>query len=137
VILNFSRTNSSNDEDTPRAVVVAISSQLMDGVTITEAARRLGIPLAVTSPEHASETLGRESPALVVLDLTDAGAMKLLEQGELKELRTIGYYPHVDRALRDRGLQAGAWRVVPRSAFFGRLHEWLGLARLPEAPGGC
>jgi DNA-binding NarL/FixJ family response regulator len=121
-------------------MVVAISSQLMDGVAIENAARRLGIPLIVTSPERALEALGRESPALVVLDLTDTRALDLLERGELEQVRTIGYYPHVDQALRERALQAGASRVVPRSAFFGRLHEWLapaGSARLPEAPGGC
>ena len=123
-----------------RRAVVAISSQLMDGVAITEAARRLGISLTLTSPEHALEALGRESPALVVLDLAETQALQLLEQGELDAFRTIGYYPHVDRALRERALEAGASRVVPRSAFFGRLHEWLteaGGARLPEAPGGC
>jgi DNA-binding NarL/FixJ family response regulator len=117
--------------------VVAISTQLMDGVAIADAARRLGIPLVLTSPDRALEALGPETPALVVLDLTDPRAMELLEQGKLKEVRTLGYYPHVDGALRERALQAGASRVLPRSAFFGRLHEWLapaGSARLPEAP---
>ena len=112
----------------------------MDGVAITEAARRLGIALALTSPQEALEVLRRESPELVVLDLTDAAALELLERGEMKQVRTIGYYPHVDRTLRERALHAGASRVVPRSAFFSRLPEWLALpktARLPEAPEGC
>jgi hypothetical protein len=118
-------------------MIVAISAQLMDGVAMADAARRLGIALVLTSPDRALETLGRESPALVVLDLTDTRALDLLEHGELEQVRTIGYYPHVDRALRERALRAGASRVVPRSAFFGRLHEWLApanSARLPEAP---
>jgi len=116
----------------------------MDGVAITDAARRLGIRLALTAPEHALETLRRESPELVVLDLTETPALELLEQGELRDMRTIGYYPHVDRALGERALRAGASRVVPRSAFFGRLQQWLAPAgdpprmpNLPEAPGGC
>lgn len=112
----------------------------MDGVAITEAARRLGIALALTSPQEALEVLRRESPELVVLDLTDSAVLELLERGELKQVRTIGYYPHVDGALRERALQAGVSRVVPRSAFFGRLPEWLAPGKtpqLPEAPGGC
>jgi DNA-binding NarL/FixJ family response regulator len=122
--------------------VLAAVPNVMDGVAIAEAARRLGIRLVVSSPENALAACASETPALVVLDLAAPGAWTLLEDGALEEIPTIGFYPHVDQVLRERALHAGVRRVVPRSAFFRHLPAMLspsarGEERLPEVGGGC
>ena len=67
----------------------------------------------------ASE-LGREdSPALLVVDLTDesldgAGIVESLTE-ELEGIRTLGFYSHVDVSARERAEAAGVKLVVPRS----------------------
>ena len=113
-------------------------SNLVDIVAITEAARRLGVRLVVTEPDRALERIRDETPALIVLDLTNASAIGLIERLSQERVPTLGYYPHVDQALRERAMRAGLARAVPRSAFFGRLAEMLSpAARLPEPPAGC
>jgi DNA-binding response OmpR family regulator len=58
---------------------------------------------------------------VIVVDLTDAdldGASiveRLIAQGELGSMRTLGFYSHVDVAARERAERAGFDIVVPRS----------------------
>ena len=54
-----------------------------------------------------------ERPDLVVLDVSDARGMALLER--LEGVRVLGFYAHTDDATRTRALALGARRVVPRS----------------------
>jgi DNA-binding NarL/FixJ family response regulator len=121
--------------------VLAVSSHLGDTVAITETARRLGFPFtSATAADGVLDRCRATPPPLVVIDLTLAEAVPLVER--LLELRVpvLGFYPHVDRALRERALRAGLERVVPRSAFFKRLPELLAAAlaeRLPEQSSGC
>ena len=105
--------------------VVAVSAHLADVVRITEAARRLGIPLTALPVESALEACGRIRPALVVIDLTQAGATLLIQRLAEEGWPTVGFYPHVDEALRERAVLAGLGRAVPRSRFFGRLPDML------------
>jgi hypothetical protein len=77
---------------------------------------------------HDIELIGNEErvgerlagAALLVVDLTqdlDGAALvrTLSEQGTLAGVRTLGFYAHVDPAVRERALQAGFDLVVPRS----------------------
>jgi len=58
---------------------------------------------------------------LVIFDLTAEGIdgpnllSALREHGELEATPTLGYYSHVDAETRERALEAGFTRVVPRS----------------------
>lgn len=88
---------------------------------------------ALTVAGHELELLGdeaqlrerladRERPAQVlIVDLTDGGldgasiVASLRGARELGEVRTLGFYAHVDAAARERAEQAGFDLVVPRS----------------------
>jgi DNA-binding response OmpR family regulator len=58
---------------------------------------------------------------LVIFDLTAEGIdgpkvlSSLRERGEIEATPTLGYYSHVDSETRERALEAGFTRVVPRS----------------------
>jgi hypothetical protein len=64
---------------------------------------------------------GAPSAAVLVVDLTndDLGGATLVESlsvsGELEQVRTLGFYSHVDARARERAEQAGFDLVVPRS----------------------
>lgn len=68
---------------------------------------------------RARERLARV--AVLVVDLTDpdldgAGLVRELNDGgAIKDVSTLGFYAHVDPAVRDRALAAGFDQVVPRS----------------------
>jgi DNA-binding NarL/FixJ family response regulator len=59
--------------------------------------------------------------AVLVVDLTSEGldraglVQSLSQAGELAGIRTLGFYSHVDTAMRERAEQAGFDMVVPRS----------------------
>ncbi|HEY7891546.1 MAG TPA: hypothetical protein VIC05_04980 [Solirubrobacteraceae bacterium] len=62
------------------------------------------------------------SGAVLVVDLTgefDGPALlrELAQEGSVQSLRTLGFYAHVDPAMRARALAAGFEVVVPRSRF--------------------
>lgn len=73
-------------------------------------------------PAEAGE--GRDvppAPQVLVVDLVDPkldGARvvgELIERGRLAGVRTLGFYAHVDPAVREQALAAGFDLVVPRS----------------------
>jgi DNA-binding NarL/FixJ family response regulator len=59
--------------------------------------------------------------SVLVVDLTSEGldraglVQSLSQAGELAGIRTLGFYSHVDTAMRERAEQAGFDMVVPRS----------------------
>jgi hypothetical protein len=125
---------SSRDSSGAREpqVVLAVLSSLLDTVAITEAAKRSGIELVVAPPENALETIRGTRPALAVLDLTQPEVVPLIERLAEQRVPTLGFYPHVHQALKERAMRAGLGRAVPRSKFFARLSEMLA----PAVPGG-
>jgi CheY-like chemotaxis protein len=53
---------------------------------------------------------------MTVEDLDGAGIVEaLLREGELREVRTLAFYSHVDAPARERAERAGFDLVVPRS----------------------
>ena len=115
----------------PPRPVLAVLPNLLDTAAITEAARRLGVELLVARPENALESCLAAAPALVVLDLTQAEILPLIERLAEARVPTLGFYPHVHESLRERAMRAGLGRAVPRSKFFARLPEMLA----PADPG--
>jgi CheY-like chemotaxis protein len=83
----------------------------------------------LTAAGHEVELVGdaqraREQLAdtdVLVVDLTnpdlDGAALvqKLTDEGVLKAVSTLGFFAHVDPAVRERALAAGFDQVVPRS----------------------
>ena len=75
---------------------------------------------------------------LVLLDLHQPDPLALV--GECKRVApsvpVVGFFSHVETALRERALAAGADAVLPRSQFVGRLSALLehGLSALAAHP---
>ena len=86
--------------------------------------------IAEAARAAASGFPARPAATLVILDLA-AGAEALSAAHALKgdpvtrPVTIVGFYSHVDQALRDAALAAGIDHVLPRSAFVGRLPELL------------
>jgi len=104
--------------------VLAVVPELMFQTRIRETARAAGVELETISAGEAAEASRRFRPDLVVFDLTDPGAFTaaaaIRADATLAEVRLIGFYPHVDAALREVALAAGI-QPLPRSAFTTRL----------------
>jgi DNA-binding NarL/FixJ family response regulator len=82
---------------------------------------------------------GGAPAAVLVVDLTSAelDGSELLESlaagGELGRLRTLGFFSHVDTAVRERAEQAGFDLVVPRSRMAREGAELVGRLTGPPA----
>lgn len=94
-------------------------------VRIQETAKELGLPVIIASPHHGLEICEVEKPRLVILDLSAPGAIQavrdLRSERKTRKIRIVGFYAHVNTALRDEALAAGVDEVLPQSAFTVRL----------------
>lgn len=120
--------------------VVAVVSDLLFRTRIAETAKQAGVDFTAIPSGIALSALENQTPDLIVLDLADTGDPISLAHALRASLATrsvpiVGFYPHVDNALRQRALAAGIPHVLPRSAFVAQMLEILqtGL-RLPETP---
>ena len=106
--------------------IYALCADLMFGSRLAEQASAAGERLelvgeAATLNERLAAAADEASPVLLVVDLTDealdgAGVVESLLRGpRAGELRTLGFYSHVDAAARERAERAGFDLVVPRS----------------------
>lgn len=105
-----------------KPAIVALGSDLIFAVRIGDAARRAGYQFANTvTVEDVMEAAERLLPEWVVIDLAfdpRLDAISALKANSvLRHLKTIGYLPHVDFALRDRAESAGFDHVFARSKF--------------------
>lgn len=106
--------------------MVAVVPDLFFAARIAGTAERLGVVLEMPAPAAALETIRRAPPALVILDLHAPGdplalARSLRADPGTRTIPLIGFYAHVDRALREAALAVGLDQVLPRSAFTVRL----------------
>lgn len=97
---------------------------------ILETARSLGVVAEESPAEHALERCRASAPDLVILDLHGPGdplglARALESDVATRNIPLVGFYSHVDQALREAALVAGVDRVMPRSAFTMKLAEIL------------
>ena len=102
--------------------VVAIVPDLFFAARIGATAEQLGVGLRTPAPDAALEAIRSDRPDLVILDLAASGdpialARALKADPATRAIPLVGFYPHVDRDLRERALTAGIERVMPRSAF--------------------
>jgi CheY-like chemotaxis protein len=103
---------------TPR--VVALVPDLLFGSQVQGMLRAGGFEVElVANPESAQQRL--VGAAVLVIDLTSsdldgpAFVRDLAGAGSLTDVRTLGFYAHVDPDARQRALDAGFDQVVPRS----------------------
>jgi CheY-like chemotaxis protein len=119
----------SGRERTSRPLVVAVIPDLLFATRVGETARAAGIELAVVPLAELTDRVTARRPDRVVLDLTTPGAAAaiaaLRAKPDLADLPIVGFYPHVDDALRRAALAAGATHVLPRSAFTTKLGDVL------------
>ena len=102
------------------ARVAALIPDLLFGSKVQSALQAAGheVDLIAGEVEAWDEVGGID---LLVIDLTapDVDGVALYETlatgGELHEVRTLGFFAHVEPEVRDRALQAGFDVVVPRS----------------------
>ncbi len=114
----------------PARAMVMVVPDLMTATRIDAAARALGIEVIAAKSEEALHICRARGPESIVIDLEaspDPAALihALKHDPQAREVRVLAFYPHVRNALRTSALAAGADRVLPRSAFFPKLAEWL------------
>ena len=120
------------------ARVLALMPDLLFGSKVQAALTAAGHDVEVTGDELAAR-VGAPGADVLVVDLTtDAiDGSTLVESmrvdGELGATRTLGFYSHVDVAVRERALDAGFDLVVPRSRMNREAAELV--TRLAEDPG--
>ena len=69
--------------------------------------------------EQAGWRLASEADAaVVVVDLEDEGALRVIEAAADRGARVVAFGPHVDTDALEQARAAGAWRALPRSKFF-------------------
>jgi DNA-binding NarL/FixJ family response regulator len=126
--------------DTPPRQVLAIVPDLFFATKIAATARLAGVALDVVPHQGAVARGGETNVALVLLDLhaPDAVALVTALKAARPALPVVGFYSHVETALRRDALAAGADAALPRSAFVARLPELLqrGPAALAAPAGG-
>jgi len=119
--------------------VMAVVPDLFFAARIAGAAQQLGVTLTMPAPGTAREAIRGAPPDLVILDLHAPGdplelARALRSDPDTRSLPIVGFYSHVDQALRAAALAAGLDQVLPRSAFTRRLPALL--AGEEDAGGG-
>ena len=116
--------------------ILAVVPDLFFATRILATARTLAVPLDLTPIGRAAEACATTLPELVILDLHAAGDPHALIRALKADERTagipiIGFYSHVDTALRRSALEAGIDQAMPRSTFTARLPELIAGSPLP------
>lgn len=85
---------------------------------------------------QALERCAATPPVRVLLDLHAGGALELLRalkaDARTARIPVVGFYSHVETALRREALAAGVDEALPRSAFVTRLPALLSDAATPS-----
>ena len=121
--------NKATEHDGPR--ILAAVRDLFFVAKITAAAKRVGVPVEFVREETAVLQKTASTPAMLILDLSDAQLhpipliTKLKADPARKEVRIIGFLSHVQAALMREAHQAGCDVVLPRSVFSQNLDELL------------
>ena len=121
--------------------VVAVAPDLFFAARIAATATLLGVALETPAPGEALAALRAHPPDLVILDLQAPGDPLALTRAlkadpATRGIPVVGFYPHVEGALREAALAAGVDHVLPRSAFTARLAGLLAGAPGPPGEGG-
>jgi CheY-like chemotaxis protein len=110
--------------------VLAVVPDLFFAARIAATAEAVGAEVEIVEPARALERCRAWLPDRVILDLHAPGdpldvARARAAEPATRAIPVIGFYAHVDTALRDAALAAGV-QAMPRSAFTARLAALLG-----------
>ena len=112
--------------------VLAAVPDMFFAAKIRGAAEALGVAVEFArSPDAAAEKALAEAPDLVIADLHARGcdplalAARFKSDERLRPIPLVGFYSHVEDALRRRAEESGFDRVMPRSAFAQQLPQIL------------
>jgi CheY-like chemotaxis protein len=106
--------------------VLSVVPDLFFATRIATVAQSLGVELVAGEPATAAARAAETRPDLIVVDLHAAGdpvaAIRAIRADPAtRALRIVGFHSHVNEAIRDAALAAGADLVLPRSQFTVRL----------------
>lgn len=114
-----------------RTVIVAVDD-LFFASKIRAVAEHLGLSIEFArSGQGVIDAARREAPAVIVIDLHSQKFQPLELAGELKEdeqlrsIRLVGFFSHVETDLQAAAEKAGFDQILPRSAFTNRLPQIL------------
>lgn len=110
--------------------ILAVVPDLFFATRILATAKTVGVPVELVPLPRAAAACAETPPALVLLDLHASGDPLALVRTLKADERTrmipiVGFYSHVETALRRSALEAGIDQALPRSAFTQRLPELL------------
>ncbi|MEO5987656.1 MAG: hypothetical protein ABIU54_02045 [Candidatus Eisenbacteria bacterium] len=117
--------------------IIAVVPDLFFSTRILATARTVGVPVDLLPLPRALAACIESLPALVLIDLHANGDPMALVRALKQDERTrgiplVGFYSHIETALRRAALEAGIDEAMPRSAFTRRLPELLSGAPLVE-----
>ena len=111
--------------------VVAVVNDLFFSVKITDAARRVGMPVEFVKDEKEVIAKAKTRPTLIIFDLNfdQVEPLKLISKlkndADYKGISLIGYLSHVQGDLKLKAQEAGCDMVMARSAFSQNLPQIL------------
>ncbi len=112
--------------------IIAIVDDMFFAAKIRGTAETLGIDLRFAqSVDAAIEAARLETPALIIADLHAqacdpfALAQRFKSDELLKSIPLLGFFSHVQTALKQRAEQSGYNRIMPRSYFSNNLPDIL------------
>jgi len=103
--------------------LLALVSDLLFTVKITDAAKRAGMQAEFVKSEKELFEKLHSKPALIILDLNFTGVQplklisKLKHNPDLKNTSLLAYVSHVDGELKQKAHEMGCDMVMARSAF--------------------
>jgi len=106
--------------------VLAVVPDLFFAAKIAAVARAAGVAIAFAPVALAHERCAAEPPDLLIVDLHASPLVPELVRALKADPATaavplLGFHSHVDVETRQRALEAGLNRALPRSAFVARL----------------
>jgi len=111
--------------------VLAVVNDLFFSVKISDAAKRVGMPVEFVKDEKEVIAKAKSKPALIILDLNfdQVQPLKLISElksgADFKGISLIGYLSHIQGDLKLKAQEAGCDMVMARSAFSQNLPQIL------------
>src|SRR5579863_5852818 len=103
--------------------ILAVVNDLFFSVKITDAAKRVGLPVEFIKDQQEVIARAKTKPTLIIFDLNfdDVQPLKLISKlksgADYKGISLIGYLSHVQAELKVKAQEAGCDMVMARSAF--------------------
>jgi CheY-like chemotaxis protein len=107
--------------------VVAVLSDLMFTVRISDSAKRAGVPIQFVKTADEALRVANGATA-IILDLNYAAPELIVRMKSAEETRAIpliGYVSHVESEVIRRAKESGCDTVMARSAFVQKLEEMM------------